>query len=431
MSINRRDIVRGLALVPVVGLTPSASARTQDSDEPVTLRVQPQEDWFAEDATPDAEAYARAHERFLEENPNVTIEFEIIPQFERFRQFVIADEGGNPPDITFQGAATTFTLASAGRVAPLNQYMEGHPYLNPENLDSAVLDVETIDGQYYGIPTTTDVRLLYYRKDLFEEVGLDPSVPPTSREELIEYAQALTNGDDRWGFGFIADNSLHTPHMWMCHTWAGGGDLLAEDGEAIYDGQAGIDAAQFYYDLVHTHQVSPPEVVSTDLDASVRSLVGGQYAMAVLGSWSWEADLVGALGEENIGWTKIPVPSGGQDASFSGGWSWMISQDSRHQDVAWRYLEAINSPEVALELGKANISTWQSVLSDPELEGTFVAEAGQYAAEASHGNPKVVTTQALFDGLREAVQDIVQGNADPEERLKSAAADYNSEYYEQ
>jgi len=314
---------------------------------------------------------------------------------------------------------------------PLNQYMEGHPYLNPENLDSAVFDVETIDGQHYGIPTTTDVRLLYYRKDLFGEAGLDPNTPPTTREELIEYAQALTTGDDRWGFGFIADNSLHTPHMFMCHAWAGGGELLTEDGKAIYDGQAGIDAAQFYHDLVNTHQVSPPEVISTDVDAAVRALVGGQYAMAVLGSWSWEADLVGALGAENIGWTRIPVPEGGEDASFSGGWSWMIAQNSQHQDIAWRYLEAINNPEVALELGKVNISTWQSVLNDPELEGAFVSEAGQYAAEASHGNPKVITTQALFDGIREAVQEVVQGNAAPEEALTNAAEEYNSEYYEQ
>lgn len=431
MNITRRTVLHGMTLVPTVVLTSSAGARAQGSDEPVALRVQPQGDWFAEDATPDAQAYAAAHEQFLEENPNISIQFEIVPPFERFRQFVIADEGGNPPDITFQGAANTFTLASAGRVAPLNQYMEGHPYLNPENLDSAVFDVETVDGQYYGIPTTTDVRLLYYRKDLFEEAGLDPENPPTSREQLIEYAQALTTGEDRWGFGFIADNSLHTPHMWMCHTWAGGGDLLTEDGKAIYDGPSGIEAAQFYYDLVNTQKVSPSEVISTDYEASVRALVGGQYAMAVLGSWSWPNDLLGALGEESIGWTKIPVPEGGEDASFSGGWSWMIAQDSPHQDLAWRYLEAINDPDVALELGRRNISTWQSVLSNPDLEGTFVAEAGQYAAEASHGNPKVVTTQALFDGIREAVQEVVQGNAAPEEALTNAAAEYNSEYYEQ
>lgn len=434
MSISRRDIVRGLALVPAVGVTSSvasARARTQDSGEPVTLRVQPQEDWFAETAPPDAQAYVPAHERFLQENPNVTIEFEIIPPFERFRQYLIADEAGNPPDITFQGAANTYTLATSGRVVPLNQYMEGHPYLNPQNLASAVLDVETVDGQYYGIPTTTDVRLLYYRKDLFAQAGLDPNAPPTSREQLLEYAQALTQGEDRWGFGFIADNSLHTPHMWMCHTWTGGGELLAEDGKAVYDGPPGIAAAQFYYDLVNTLRVSPPQVISTDYDASVRALVGGQYAMAVLGSWSWETALLGALGAEKIGWTKLPVPAGGRDASFSGGWSWMISQKSQHQDVAWRYLEAINSEQVALTLGKTDISCWQSVLNHPEIQGTFVAEAGQYAAAASHGNPKVVTTQALFDGLRQAVQDITQGNAAPEEALANAAAEYNSEYYEQ
>ncbi|MBA2277497.1 MAG: sugar ABC transporter substrate-binding protein [Chloroflexia bacterium] len=431
MTISRRDVLRGLAVVPAVGMASSARARAQDSGEQVTLRVQPQEDWFAEDASPAAQTYRAAHERFIQENPNVTIEFEIIPPFERFRQYLIADEAGNPPDITFQGAANTFTLASSGRMVPLNPFMEGHPYLNPQNLKSVVLDVETVDGQYYGIPTTTDVRLLYYRKDLFAQAGLDPNRPPASREELLDYAQKLTKGEDQWGFGFIADNSLHAPHMWMCHTWAGGGELLAGDGKAIYDGPAGVAAAQLYQDLVNTLKVSPSQVISTDYDGAVRALVGGQYAMALLGSWSWAEALLGPLGEEKIGWTKVPVPAGGRDASFSGGWSWMISQKSQHQDVAWRYIEAINNEQVALTLGKTDISCWQSVLNHPEIQGTFVAEAGQYAAAASHGNPKVVTTQALFDGLRQAVQDITQGKAAPEEALRDAAAEYNSEYYEQ
>ncbi len=171
--------------------------------------------------------------------------------------------------------------------------------------------------------------------------------------------------------------------------------------------------------------------IATDIDASVRALVSGEYAVAVLGSWSWPNDLVGALGEEKIGWTKVPPPEGGQDATFSGGWSWMISSQSEHPQEAWAYLEAINSEEVALALGKVDIPTRQSTLSHPEVQGLFVAEAGAYASEAAHGNPQVVTTQALFDGIRQALQDVIQGRVSPEEAITKAAADYNAQYAEQ
>jgi multiple sugar transport system substrate-binding protein len=396
----------------------------------VTLRVQPQTDWMAQNANAEALAYRKAHEQFLKDNPNVKVELEIIPAFDRYKQFTVADEGGNPPDITFQGAANTFTIASAGRVRPLNEYMEGHPYLNPQNLKSAILETETIAGKYYGIPTTTDARLLYYRKDLFKEAGLDPAKPPTTREELVEHARKLTKGGDKWGYGFVADNSLHTAHMWLTHVWAAGGELLDPDGKAVYDSAAGQSAAKLYADLVAGLKVSPPQVISTDYDASVRALVGGQYAIALLGSWSWPTDLHGALGDEKIGWTKIPPPQqGGREATFGGGWSWMISAKSKTPKEAWDYIAATNNEEVALMLGKQNISCRQSVLNNPELKGTFVAEVGQYAAAAARGNPKVVATQALFDGIRQALQDAIQGKAQPDQAIKAAAVAYNDKYY--
>ncbi len=130
------------------------------------------------------------------------------------------------------------------------------------------------------------MHALYFRK---RSAGggfyFDPNqLPHGTREELIEYAQTLTkdkDGDgtiDQWGYGFMADNTLHTPHMWLAHVWAGGGDLVDEEGWAIYDSEAYIAAAQFYYDLVNTYEVSPPEVIATDIDASVRALVSGEYA---------------------------------------------------------------------------------------------------------------------------------------------------------
>ncbi|MEM6428588.1 MAG: sugar ABC transporter substrate-binding protein [Deinococcota bacterium] len=423
-----------LMSVSVVLLLIFTSATVFGQSRPVTLRVQTSIDFFNDDPNDSELAYRAAHEAFLAENPNIRIEFEIVPPFELYRQFLVAAEGRNAPDITYQGAANTYTLASSGNVLALNDYMDGHPFLNPDNLQSAILDVATVDGQYYVIPTTTDARVLYYRKDLFEAAGLDASAPPTTRAELIETAQSLTqdtDGDgetDQWGYCFIADNTLHTPHMWLTHVWAAGGDLVDADGKAVYDSEAGIAAAQFYYDLVNTYEVTPSNIIANDYDATVRALVSGQCAMALLGTWSWPVDILGALGEENVGWTPVPTPEGGEAATFSGGWSWLISSRSDHPDEAWAYIEAIASEELALELGRENISTRQSVLSSPEIQDTFVANVGTYAAGAAHGNPQVTSTQPLFDGLRQALQDVIRGRQDAQTALTQAAETYNSRY---
>lgn len=423
MPVSRLAYTLLLSAV-AVGMTPSVLA------QPVTLRVQTGSDFFAADAAGASLAYRAAHERFVAENPDVTVEYEIVPQFELLKQFLVAAEAGNAPDVTFQGAANTYTLAVSGRVRSLNDYIANHAHLNVDNMASAILDTETVDGNVYGIPTTTDARLLYFRRDLMAEAGID--APPATREELIKVAQALTrdtNGDgtpDQWGFCYVGDNSLHMPHMWLVHAWAGGGDLLDDNGKAIYNGPAGVAAAQFYSDLVNVYRVTPSEALAFDYETTLRSLVGGQCAMAVLGSWSWRIDLSGALGE-SIGWTRVPPPEGGEQATFSGGWSWMIAKDSKVPDAAWRYIETLNSPETDAELAKFNIPTRQSVVKDMDASD-FLAQAAVYATEAAHGNPQAVYTQALFDGIRAAVQNVVQGRATAQEALDSAAAEYNRRY---
>ena len=423
-----------LTLLLVTCLFAVSALALGQSSEQITLKVQTSTDFYSEDPSPEDLAYRAAHEQFLENHPNIKVEFEILPQFELFKQFLVAAEARNAPDVTYQGAANTYTLISSGNMLPLNRFMEGHPYLNPENLASSALEIATVDGEYYAVPITTGARVLYYRKDLLEQAGLDPNQPPATREELIETAQALTkdtNGDgntDQWGYCFMADNTLHTPHMWLTHVWADGGDLVDEEGKAVYDSEAGIRAAQFYYDLVNTYKVTPTNVIANDYDATVRALVSGQCAMAVLGTWSWPVNILGALGEENIGWTKVPPPAGGQDATFGGGWSWMISAQTEHPEEAWAYIEALASEEVALEIAKYDIPTRESILTNPAIQGTFIAEVGQYAFESAQGNPQVATTQALFDGLRQALQDVIRGREDPETALTEAAQTYNSRY---
>ncbi len=164
-------------------------------------------------------------------------------------------------------AANTYTLAVSEQILPLNEFMENHPYLNPENLQSAILCRRNSGRQILRHPHDDRCTPFTSARICWRRPHFDPAnqLPHGTREELIEYAQTLTkdkDGDgtiDQWGYGFMADNTLHTPHMWLAHVWAGGGDLVDEEGRAIYDSEA-IAAAQFYYDLVNTYEVSPPEV---------------------------------------------------------------------------------------------------------------------------------------------------------------------------
>ncbi|NOG51415.1 MAG: extracellular solute-binding protein [Chloroflexi bacterium] len=62
----------------------------------------------------------------------------------------------------------------------------GSSYFSPMVAESKFL------GQYWSIPTAVRTLALFWNKDLFRAAGLDPEKPPTTLDELVEMAQALT-----------------------------------------------------------------------------------------------------------------------------------------------------------------------------------------------------------------------------------------------
>src|SRR5690606_21945480 len=48
-----------------------------------------------------------------------------------------------------------------------------------------------IDGVQYGIPSGTDGRVIYFRKDLFEQAGLPTDWQPTSWNDILDAARTI------------------------------------------------------------------------------------------------------------------------------------------------------------------------------------------------------------------------------------------------
>ena len=72
-------------------------------------------------------------------------------------------------------------------------------------LPSAREMVTSEDGKIDGLPQEGCNWALFYRKDLFEEAGLDPEKPPKTFEEFLEYAKALTKDTDGDGLSTSMD----------------------------------------------------------------------------------------------------------------------------------------------------------------------------------------------------------------------------------
>ena len=65
---------------------------------------------------------------------------------------------------------------------------------------------QTDDG-LYGIPFQISSYYVYWNKDLFQEAGLDPEMPPKSYEEGTEIADKITNQERHvYGSGLTYGN---------------------------------------------------------------------------------------------------------------------------------------------------------------------------------------------------------------------------------
>jgi multiple sugar transport system substrate-binding protein len=149
-----------------------------------------------------------------------------------------------------------------------------------------MLDLARIHGALYGLPRNLDVKLLYYRRDLFEDsreredyrarTGRELRVPQTW-EELRATAVHFARGPDLYGFAFPGRESGLFGHFFELHAMAGG-RLLTASLQPVFEGSAGRWALGLLVDL-HRRGACPPETPEWHYDEVAAYFREGRVAM--------------------------------------------------------------------------------------------------------------------------------------------------------
>ena len=220
---------------------------------------------------------------FNAENPDIVVEPVYTGNYDdTVTKIQTAIQGGTPPDVFVSLATQRFTMASTGMAMPLDDLIaadgeEGQAYID-DFLDGFMLD-SYVDGQIYSIPFQRSTMVLFYNKDAFEEVGLDPEDPPETWEEVVEYGQKLTN-ENRYGVGLALNSgSAQWAFTGFClQNSANGENLMTEDGkQVLFDTPENVEALQFWLDLQNKYQIMAPGIVQwTDLPTQ---FLAGEVAM--------------------------------------------------------------------------------------------------------------------------------------------------------
>lgn len=117
------------------------------------------------------------------------------------------------PDVCLlYGASLPVVGEYVGTVPVDTMYGEGSLELAKDQINPSAAQTYTYKGTQVCMPFNSSTLLLYYNKDAFEEVGLDPETPPTTLDEIADACAKLTvteNGQiTRYGFNAVLDRYL-------------------------------------------------------------------------------------------------------------------------------------------------------------------------------------------------------------------------------
>src|ERR671937_1894608 len=95
-------------------------------------------------------------------------------------------------------------MRDSGQVVPMQAFIDRDKF-DTSDFEPAVLNYYKFQDKLQSMPFNSSSAILYYNKDAFKEVGLDPAKPPVTFSEVADAAKKLTKKDGatttRYGFG--------------------------------------------------------------------------------------------------------------------------------------------------------------------------------------------------------------------------------------
>ena len=427
MRFRRTLAVAALGTLAIACAPPQASNDTGQQSEETTgeLRV-----WLFQEASNAAKEAVvdEAKAEFEKAHDGVTVNVEYLPVDGRATRFNGAfNDKASAPDVAEFGNTDLAGYTASNGFADLTADLDSWP--DSEDLVPEVLDTATVDGKTYGIPWFTGTRALYYRTDVFTELGLKP--PATLAELTATARQIRAAKPDLYG---IAVGGKYQFAL-LPYIWANGGDVAEQDGDAW---KATIDSPEAragltqYAELISDDICPPAACAQLTGSQSVAAFAGGKAAMTIGGDFNRAAVDAGAVKGK---YAVVPLPgkeSGSVAPAFAGGNLLGVFTSSKKRTLALDFVKLLGGKKYQEKMYGAmgNMPTFTDVqdrvaADDPFLE-PFI-ETVQSGTRFVPSTPAWTKIDAA-GVLPTTVQQVATGQLDVDAATSAAAAEMNEAF---
>ncbi len=401
-----------------------ADALVPNPDLHATLEI-----WSWEGATGALQA---ADAMFAEYYPNIQITYVNRPTGDNYQQIQLgAVAGGGLPDIANIEDSHLRQFVELGilhdltdRVTPYLPLMNQFKWLQSE-----------LDGRYYAMPNDSGPVALFFRRDVFEQAGVDPD---SIRTWADYYEAALTikaeTGLPMWQQATARNNA----RLFEILMWQRGTGYVDANGDVVLDRDERIleileYMGRFWQEGLVVDAEEWTDAWYRNFDApGVASHPGAVWMGTFFKSW---------IAPDSAGqWGVIRLPvweEGGSQASNDGGSSLVIFEQSTQKEAAWAYVEFhLGRTASQLEMFKASdiFPSLETVYSDPyffepdpyyggQLVRLLFTEIVQEIPDAGVYN---VDYQEMNNLMAEQIQRFATGQISASDALAAAAREIRS-----
>lgn len=215
-------------------------------------------------------------EKYGQEHSGVKIKYQSTPWNNWYQTFSTAIASGSAPDISTGAGYQAFQFYKIGAILPIDDVIADLKSSGKlEDFQGDSVELLKYDGHYIALPWQRDIRVMWYRKDLFDQAGLQP---PTNWTEFKDSAKKLTKGDV---FGFVMGGSVNNGLQFMLSLMDNnGGGLFDEQRNVAVNTDRNKETFEFISQMAKEGSINPASAGFTDDDAE-KSFVSGKAAMYV------------------------------------------------------------------------------------------------------------------------------------------------------
>jgi sorbitol/mannitol transport system substrate-binding protein len=360
---------------------------------------------------PDMLELKKLSAKFLEQNPNISLNWVIVEE-NILRQRVTTDvsTGSGQFDLVFLGLYEAPIFAKRGWLQPIGELPADYDI---EDVFKSLRDGLSYDGKLVALPFYGESSFLMYRKDLFEQKGLKMPDQPTY-DDIAKFAAALIDkdhgfyglalrGQPGWGENMATVDTMANSFgaSWFDMQW-----------HPTLDTAAWKNALSTYVDLVKKY--GPPGVTANGFNENLTLFSSGKAAMWI------DATVAGGILENpkqsqvvgKVGYAPAPIAVTRNGSHWLWSWAFAIPSKAKNAEGAKKFAAWATSKQyiqlVADDLGWASVppGTRKSTYENPEYQKKApFAEATLKAMQtADPTNPcvqKVPYTGITFVGIPE------------------------------